>query len=116
MEALVGLALLSLWFVGLTTLSISTIRATNTAASVTAAVNLAVDKMEEIQNTALADLATGSESSKLTADGTAGSAGMYQRSWTVSNGPSTTTKEVTVRVAWSDGEARQVELKTVLWE
>ena len=116
LEALVALGLLSTWFVALTALPISTMRATNTAGHVTAAVTLAGDKMEELQNADYADVASGSDASKMTADGTAKAAGAYTRSWTVASGPIDGTKDVTVKVAWNDGSSRDVELRTLLKE
>ena len=61
------------------------------------------DKLEEIQNTAYAEVAGGADSD-----------GVYQRSWTVSSGPTATTKEVVVQVSWNDGSSRHVELQTLL--
>lgn len=111
-EVLAALAVTALVTAGVQRLLVGTVRGNAQAKDVTAAANLAEDKIEEIRNTPFASLASGSDATPLTGSGAAG--GIYTRSWSISNGPVTKTKTVMVTVRWSDGATREVRLQTVV--
>ncbi|MGH7858232.1 MAG: type IV pilus modification PilV family protein [Candidatus Binatia bacterium] len=116
-EVLVGVGIFLTTMVGLSSLLTTTMRTNNYARNVTAATNLAGDKMEELGATAYAALAGGSDPDPLTEAGTAGGAGaIYTRSWTVADGPEADTKLVTVTVTWLDRSLQQVELQSIVAE
>lgn len=116
-EVLAGMSFLSISVLGLTSLSVMTIKATTGARHTSAATNLARTKVEELRAAPFASLADGADVQSLAEDGTGeGPGAIYERSWTVSPGPTATMKQVTVWVAWNDGTAREISLTTAVAE
>jgi Tfp pilus assembly protein PilV len=77
------------------------------ARRLTTATHLAQDKLETIRNTPYTNVTSGQ-------DQTTEGAITYTRQWTVSSGPTTTTRQVAVTVSWTDMMSRQVELDTII--
>jgi Tfp pilus assembly protein PilV len=115
LEALVGMGLFALVMLGIGTLPVTTIHANLRARNVTAATNLARDKVEELRHAGYASLATGKDGTLLTeSSDQGGSRAYYSRAWAVSSGSTPGTKEVAVTVAWTDTSAQDVTLTTVV--
>ncbi len=113
-EVLAGMSFLSISFLGLTSLSLMTIKATSEARHISAATNLARTKVEELRGVAYAALASGSDA-PLAEDGASGGpAAIYSRAWHVATGPTATSKRVTVTVAWTDSAPHQISLETAI--
>jgi prepilin-type N-terminal cleavage/methylation domain-containing protein len=114
-EILAALSLFAAMFVAFASISTSTIKANHEARRITAASNLARDKVEELRAADFTTLASGADGSPLTETGQTGGPGaIYTRSWTVIAGPSTTTKEVTITVQWTDETPHNIQLKTLI--
>src|SRR5262245_6189352 len=108
-ELLAALYLLAIMLAGLTPLLVTTIRGIDQANRTTAATTLARDKVEELRNTAYAAVASGSD---VISDTT--TKRNYNRRWTVSGGPTATTKAVTVTVTWADHRQHQISVPTMV--
>ncbi|MBI3783685.1 MAG: type II secretion system protein [Deltaproteobacteria bacterium] len=111
-EVLIALGIFFTLLVTLSVLFFTSIQTNLLTRHITAATGLAQDKLEELQNTAYAQLASGADASLLTATrGTTN--GIFTRRWTVASGPVTGTQVLTVIVAWPDAGGRQVQLQTI---
>jgi len=106
-EVMVALGLFVLALGSLPGVLVECIRSNEYARHVTTASNFAQDKIEVIRNTVYTAAASGSDQ---TTEGTI----TYSRTWTVSSGPSTTTRKVAVVVSWTDNSSRQLELDTII--
>jgi len=116
-EVLAGMSFLSISFLGLTSLSLMTIKATSEARHISAATNLARTKIEELRAVAYASVASGADPTSLAEDGASAVPGaIYLRTWSVTGGPTATTKLVTVAVRWSDAPSQQIALSTTIVE
>ena len=111
-EQLVATAVFMIGAVGLVQLLTVTMAANTSSRNLTAAVNLAQDRVERIRNTSLAAV-TGGSDGPLTETGAAG--GVFSRSWTVDDATIDGAKQVTVTVSWLEHGSREVELHTVVW-
>ena len=112
-EVLAALAVFAIGFAGIASLLDTTVRTNGLASQLTAATQLAQDKLEEIRATPYGTVASGSDGTGLTETGEPG--GLYTRSWTVTTGtPAVTTKTVVVTVEWSGRTSHQVQLQTVV--
>jgi len=109
LETLVALGLFAIVLASLTPLLITTIQANARASRITKATCLAQDKLEVLRNTPYAAITSGSDT---VAEG--GSTKAYARSWTVTAGPTATTKTVIMTVGWTDQRAGQVRLDTIV--
>lgn len=117
LEVLAGVSFLSISFLGLTSLSLMTIRATSEARHISAATNLARTKIEELRGADYASLTSGADANPIAEDGEVAEPGsIYRRSWTVGGGPTPTTKQVVVSVSWGEQAARRVSLSTAIAE
>lgn len=103
-EVLAAIVLLALTLRGLSSTTFSIIDTNTQARRLTAAANLAQDKLEELRALNVASLTAGSDPGPLTEAGaTAGAGNIYYRSWTVTNpGPVANSAIVTVSVSWTD--------------
>jgi prepilin-type N-terminal cleavage/methylation domain-containing protein len=106
-ELLVALGIFAIALASLPALLMTSIKANALAARITAATNLAQDKLEVIRNTAYASVTSGSD--VVTQSGTS-----FSRNWTLTAGPTTTTKKVAVTVSWTDQSSHQVELDHII--
>jgi prepilin-type N-terminal cleavage/methylation domain-containing protein len=114
-EVMAGLAVLAIVMVALASLSVGTIRANRIARNVTAATNLARDKIEELRGKDYWTLTTGSDLQPLTEAGaTGGSGAIFTRSWYVWAGPTDSTLYLKVVVSWRDTATREVSVRSVL--
>jgi Tfp pilus assembly protein PilV len=95
--------------VGLSSLLLSTIHATVRGRDITSAATLAEAKMEELRGLSFAAVGDGS-------DTVTNGETPYTRQWTVVAGPTASTKEVSVTVAWAGQRATAVELRTIIAE
>jgi len=114
LEAIVSLGLFALSAAGVCQTLITVVHANTLARQLTAATNLARDKVEQLRHNDYVTLATGADTT-LAEDGLASANAPYQRSWTVAAGPAANTKEVTVTVTWSDRTGpHNVNLTTIV--
>ena len=114
-ESMASAGILSFALVALTALPIMTIKSMVTARRVHTAATLALDKLEEMENMALSEVSTGSDTiSSVVESRIAGANPSFARTWSVASGPVDGMKEVTVRLEWQSPDPRQVELKTLL--
>ncbi len=111
-ELLVSILILSIAGLALAKLSSMTTRGDRISRDEAAAMALAVQKMEEFQQTPYASLAvgSGSDATPLTAGGASDPSGIFTRSWTVASstltvaaGVTVAAKELTVTVAATGG-------------
>lgn len=115
LEALVAMGVFAIVMLGIGSLPVTAIHANLRARNVTAAMNLARDKVEELRHAGYASLATGSDGTWLTEGGEKGGDGThYSRAWTVSSGTAPDAREVTVTVEWTDTSKQSVALTTVI--
>jgi prepilin-type N-terminal cleavage/methylation domain-containing protein len=118
-EMLAAVVFLAICLAALASLPIAGVKANSHARHVTAATNLALDKIEDLRGTAWASLDGGADATPLAgvADADADDTGdVYSRSWAVQTGPVATTKEVSVTVRWHDLDDHAVVLRTVISE
>lgn len=110
-EVLISLVLFSIVALAIMTMCLSSIRGNATAQHTIEATLLAQDKLEELKGVSnLALLANGNEVNLQAA----GSSHRYNRSWTVSNGPTSSSRRVAVTVGWRAGEEnKQLTMQTV---
>ena len=104
-EVLVALGIFGVALVSLPPLLMTTVKANGQARRMTTATSLAQDKLEAIRNTPYAAVTSGQD--QVVESGTAST---YLRNWTVTTGPTATTKKVTVTVSWVDTNSHQVQL------
>lgn len=109
-ETLIALLVLVFMLLGLSYLMLSTIDTNMQARRITAAIELAQARLEEIRGIPYAGLTAGSDSAAL------GTGSSYARTWTVTDGhPTADTKTVTVTVSWNDKLGyHQVQLPTLV--
>ena len=106
-EVLQASALSSVAVVGLSTLLFTTMHGNTHARDITAAANVAQAKIEELRASSYALVTSGSGS--VTKGGV-----HYTLTWTVSAGPATGTKEVTVAVEGVHQQAGPLKLRTII--
>jgi Tfp pilus assembly protein PilV len=100
-EMIVGLALMTIAILGLSGLAVSATRGNVTARLLDQATRLAQQKMEQIRQAGYTAAAPGTTvESNLTATGSTG--GSYTRATVIAPGPLSTTRTVTVTLAWND--------------
>lgn len=116
-EALLAMGTFAIAMLGISSLPVTALHANIHARKVTAATNLARDKVEELRSDDYANLASGSDPGPLNEGGeTTGDNVIFTRSWTVAAGPQTGTKEITVKTTWTDASTHVVTLQTVIAE
>lgn len=116
-EILVSMNIIAVAILGYSLGTVGVMRGGLTNNNFTVAVNLAQDKMEQLQaRNNLADInnCPGAGDQGITASGAAG--GIFNRCWTVSVSPlGTKLKQLTVKVSWQDHEHREVTISTLLF-
>lgn len=110
-EVLISLFLFAFVSLAIMSMCINSIKGNSTAQHSIEATLLAQDKLEELKGVSnLAFLASGNEVDLQTP----GSNSRYNRSWTVSAGPSGSSRSLVVTVSWRAGaENKQVTIQTV---
>lgn len=110
-EILISLFLFSFVSLAIMSMCITSIKGNATSQHSIEATLLAQDKLEELKGVStIALLASGSEADLQTP----GSNYRYNRSWTVSAGPSSSSRLLVVTVSWPAGEgSKQVTVQTV---
>ena len=112
-EVMVAASLFALMLIALPSLLGATTRANRHARSMTAAMSLAYDKLEELRRQPYAALADGSDPAALTEmEGSGTPQAVYTRRWSIDAGPVANTKTIVVEVQWADTGAQHVELRT----
>jgi prepilin-type N-terminal cleavage/methylation domain-containing protein len=106
-EVLVALGLFILALGSVPGVLIECIQSNNYARHLTVATRFGQDKIEVIRNLPYTNVTSGTDQ---TTDGVT----TYSRRWTVSAGPTATTKKVVVMVSWTDKANRQVELDALI--
>jgi Tfp pilus assembly protein PilV len=103
LEFLVAVTVLTIAAAGLFAIASSATTKNTMARDQSTAVQLAVDKLEELRNTAFEDLASGADTSPVTAGAAAG--GIYTRLWTVTSRTigSAPARDLAVTVSWTNG-------------
>jgi Tfp pilus assembly protein PilV len=115
LEALVAMGIFAVVMLGIGSLPVTVIHANLRARHVTAATNLARDKIEELRHGGYSDLAAGSDGTLLTeSSDKGGNRAYYSRTWAVSSGSIPVSKEVLVTVEWTDTTAQTVTMTTVM--
>jgi Tfp pilus assembly protein PilV len=109
LETLAALVLFGIVLAGLTPLLAVTIRGVAHGRRETAATVLARDKVEDIRSTAYTAVISGAD---VVTDSTTRTT--YNRTWTASAGPTTTSKAMTVTVQWTDQRAHSLALATIV--
>jgi len=117
LETLVALAILAFALAGLSMLMISNVQTGLDARRVTAAGALAQQTLEALRAAGYSAAASSGTSETLNESG--GSTGVtpFTRSWTVTTGTTSGTKNVVITVTWSDQlGSHQVQLQSILAE
>jgi hypothetical protein len=116
-ELLVAMNLVAVAVLGYSLSSGDVIRRQTVSGNQTAAINLAQDKLEELQarkSLADVDLCPGGGENGISAQG--GAAGIFSRCWTVGPSPlAASLKRIDVTVAWQDHANHQVKLSTLIY-
>jgi len=107
LEVLFALSLFVLALGSLPGALVECIQSNEYARHVTTATNFGQDKVEVIRNAVYTSVSGGTDQ---TTEGTI----TYTRTWTVTSGPTATTRKVVVLVTWTDKASRQVELDTII--
>ncbi len=108
-EVMAALLFCSIALGGLVPLVVGSIRGGDLGRRASAAAGIGQDEIEQLRNTSYAALASGTDS--VTQSDTTTT---FTRTWTVAAGPTSTTKNVTVTVSWTDRTSRQIQLQTIL--
>lgn len=104
-ELLVGIVIFTIAMTAILSMALSSIRGNAATQRMTEARFLAQGKLEELLNVQpVADLADGND--------TPGD-GPYQRTWTITPGPTASSRWVEVRVDWNDKGSHEVELRSL---
>lgn len=116
-DVLIGMAILSIGILAVARMQLSTVRNTTTGNTITEAVMLAQQKMEEVKSVQDVTTLANEVENNLEADGTAG-AGIYNRTTTITVPPApldTNSRQVRVQVQWTTvhGGNRTVVLDSV---
>ncbi len=107
LEVLVALGLFVLALGSLPGVLIESSQSNEYARHLTTAANFGQDKIEAIRNMTYTNVTSGTDQ---TTEGVT----TFTRSWTVSSGPTATTRKVVVLVSWTDKANRQVELDAII--
>jgi prepilin-type N-terminal cleavage/methylation domain-containing protein len=113
-ELFVALIILSAGLFALTQMGVTSINTNQGSSAESIATRLAQNKVDELKKEMYAALPLQNFSdpnNPLDSRGDPG--GMYTRNWTVSSGPTTGTKKITVIVTWENG-AKAVTLKSMV--
>lgn len=97
---------------------LTTIETNRDARRITAATNLAQDKLEALRGLSYTTVVSGSDGEFNEEGGISGSKVIYSRSWTVTEDtPEAGLKSILVRVGWTDKKgARDVSLQTIIFQ
>lgn len=98
-EALAALGILALVLMAFPALSVTALQRDRLAACRKLGTTLTQEKYEEIRNTPFEHVTTGADAGALTVPG-AVTGCTYRRSWIVTTGPTSMTKQVTISVHW----------------
>ena len=117
-EAVVAFLLLAFTTLGLSSFMLTTIETNRDARRITAATNLAQDKMEELRGLAYTAVVSGSDGEFNEEGGTTGARVIYSRSWSVTeDSPESGLKSIRVQVGWTDKKGdRDVSLQTIIFQ
>jgi len=107
LEVLVALVLFVLALGSLPGVLVECIQSNEYARHVTTAANVGQDKIEAMRNVVYTTVSGGSDT---TTEGTI----TYTRTWTVSSGPTASTRKVAMVVTWTDKASRSVELDALI--
>lgn len=114
-EVIAAVLIMMVSMAAVTSLGAGTMKWNTQGHRVTAATNLARDKIEELRRVPYYSVTSGANAAPLDAAGqTGGSNAIYSRSWTVSSGPTPTTRKLVVTVAWGSSPLERVTLQTLL--
>jgi Tfp pilus assembly protein PilV len=114
-EVIVAVTVMMVSLVAVSSLGLGTIRWNAHGHRMTAATNLARDKIEALRRTTYSTVTSGADPSPLNEKGGTGTTdAIYHRSWAVSDGPTPTTRKVVVTVTWGSSSTERVKLQTLL--
>jgi len=119
LEVLIGMTILAIALASAFALSVANARLVESNQNLSAAVNLAETKLEELRNTSFDSIVDGSDGYTLNAKGETAGSGIFSRAWTVSGGApgfaNGDLKTVVVVVSWSQwDETRTYSLTGVI--
>jgi len=109
MEVLLALGLFVVVMGSLPSVILSNSHANAFARRVTTAVGMAQDEIEVIRAMRYVDVVDGADNPTDPTDAT-----VYTRTWTVSDGPTDSTRVVAVVVSWTDQTPSQVEIDAII--
>jgi len=113
LETFVALVILGFSLAGLSMLMIGNFQTGREGRRFTAAGALAQQKIEDLRATGYAAAASSATTESLTETGAVSGVTIFSRSWTVANGATAGTKDVTVTLGWSDNfGSHQVQLQS----
>ncbi len=107
-EVMVALAIFAIALTGPAALMVRAMQANDQAQRMTAAVNLAQEKLEELRDMAPPTSGTDAVSEPNIGD--------YARVWTVGTGPTASSNTATITVTWTARGTQHVELSSVIRE
>ena len=112
-ESLIALCILAFGLAGLANLMVGSLKTGREARRFTAAGSLAQQKLEALRGAGYTSAASSASNESLTENGDSAGVTMFTRNWTVANGGTAGTKNVTVTVSWTDDlGAHQVQLQS----
>jgi len=109
MEVVLAIGLFAIVMGSLPAVIISNSRANAFARRVTTAVGMAQDEIEVIRSMRYVDVTDGADNPTDPTD-----AMTYTRTWTLTDGPTDSTRKVAVVVSWTDQGARRVEIDALI--
>jgi prepilin-type N-terminal cleavage/methylation domain-containing protein len=113
LETFVALVILGFALAGLAMLMIGNVETGREARRMTAAGALAQKKLEDLRAVGYASAASSGTAESLAETGATTGVTLFSRTWTVANGATAGTKDLTVAVAWTDNlGSHQVQLQS----
>jgi|SRR5579862_1018538 len=110
LEFVFAMALFTIAMSGVEGVLISNARANAFARRLTTAAGLAQDEVEVMRNMRYVNVVSGSDSPTDPTDASM----LYTRTWTVTAGPTDSTRNVAVVVSWTDQSPHQVEIDAIV--
>ena len=109
LEVLAALGIFAIALASLPPLLVTAVRTNAYARRMSTATVFAQDKLEVLRNTPYAAITSGTD--QVTESGRPGT---YTRTWTVTAGPTATTKRLVVAVSWTDRTTHHVQVDGVI--
>lgn len=116
LEVMISIVILAFFMLGNSSLMISTIENNRQSKRVSAATNLALDKLEVMRGLTYGLVVNGTDGPLTQTGANAGVGAIYTRTWTVADDtPITDTKTVSVTSSWTDKEGNHsIQLQSII--